>query len=205
MSRENIDTRTKILETTWRLMEAQRGQGVRMSDIAKATGISRQAIYLHFAARADLLIATTRHMDMVMDVEERIAPSREAKTGVERLDAFIAFWGEYLPEIHGVASALLSMRESDDAAASAWDDRMRAVREGCEAAIMALHRDGQLAKDWSVGTGTDMLWTMLSVQSWIQLTTECGWTPKQYVERMRCQARLTFVTVGTRRKRRTRF
>ena len=193
MSRENLDTRSKILQATWRLMEEQRGHGVRMSDIAKAVGISRQALYLHFPARAHLLVSTTRHIDQVLGVEARLEPSRNAATGVERLNAFIAFWGGYLPQIYGVAKALLSMRETDDAAASAWDDRMSAVRQGCEAAIEALHRDQKLSDDWSVEAGTDMLWTMLSVRNWEQLTVERGWTTSDYVEGMQRLARLTFV------------
>jgi len=55
MSSNEKNTRTKILEATWKLMEDRRGQGVRMGDIAKAAGISRQAIYLHFDTRTALM------------------------------------------------------------------------------------------------------------------------------------------------------
>jgi AcrR family transcriptional regulator len=61
MSSEKISTKTRILDTTWKLLEA-RDKNTRMSDIAKAVGISRQALYLHFPTRAALLIATTRHL-----------------------------------------------------------------------------------------------------------------------------------------------
>ncbi len=55
MSSENIETRTRILDATVRMLEEQGGRGVRMGDIAKAAGISRQAVYLHFSSRAELL------------------------------------------------------------------------------------------------------------------------------------------------------
>ena len=48
MSSENLETREKIMRATWKLLEESGGSGVRMSDIAKAAGISRQAVYLHF-------------------------------------------------------------------------------------------------------------------------------------------------------------
>lgn len=59
MSREISETRTRILKSSLELLEASQGKGVRMTDIAKGAGISRQALYLHFATRAELLIATT--------------------------------------------------------------------------------------------------------------------------------------------------
>lgn len=193
MSSKFGDTRTRILEATWKLMEDRHGQGVRMTDIAKAAGVSRQALYLHFATRAELLIATTRYIDAVKGVEERLIPSRTASSGEERLDALIEFWASYIPEIHGVATALLAAYDTDEAAAEAWDQRMLAMREGCEAAITALDQDGQLSSDWAVQTATDLLWTMLSVRNWNQLTGECGWTAAEYAERLQCQAKQSFV------------
>jgi AcrR family transcriptional regulator len=59
MSSSGLETRTRILEATRRLMEERRGQGVRMRDIAEEVGISRQAVYDHFGSRAKLLVATT--------------------------------------------------------------------------------------------------------------------------------------------------
>jgi hypothetical protein len=54
-----------------------------MSDIAEATGISRQAAYLHFASRTELLVAVTPHLDEVLDVDRRLAPSRAAQHSPE--------------------------------------------------------------------------------------------------------------------------
>lgn len=193
MSSESPDTRSRILEVTRELMERHQGRGIRMSDIAAKAGISRQALYLHFDNRADLLIATTRHMDLSLGVQERLEASRSATSGTDRIRAYIAAWGSYLPEIRGVARALLAMRDTDAAAAAAWDDRMAAMREGCEAAIRALDKDGALDPRWSVRTATDLLWTMLSVPAWEQLTQACGWTSEDYVTHLQDQALRTFV------------
>jgi AcrR family transcriptional regulator len=76
MSSNNIETRTRILDAAWKLLETGQGSGVRMSDIAKTAGISRQAVYLHFPTRAELLIATTRHLDVVKDVDARLMATR---------------------------------------------------------------------------------------------------------------------------------
>jgi AcrR family transcriptional regulator len=79
MSSPNPDTRKRILQATADLLTEGGGAGVRMSDIAKRAGISRQAVYLHFANRADLLIAATFYVDELKDSAARLAPSRAAK------------------------------------------------------------------------------------------------------------------------------
>jgi AcrR family transcriptional regulator len=193
MSSDQIDTRTRILEATVQTLEESGGHGVRMGDIAKETGISRQAVYLHFASRTDLLVAATRYLDEALDVDSRLAPSRAAKTGVERLQLYIECWGNYIPEIYGVAKALMMARDTDEAAAAAWKDRMLAMRDGCRAAIDALAADGQLADGWTRPKATDALWTLLLVPTWENLTIECGWSTQKYVRFMSDLAQRMFV------------
>lgn len=164
-----------------------------MSDIAREAGVSRQAIYLHFPTRSELLAATTRHIDEVKDVETRLIESRTAGTGRQRLSAFIEAWGNYIPEIHGVATALIRMSADDDAAREAWADRMQAVRDGCRAAIDALEKDGDLSPDHTPGQATDLLWTLLCVSTWEHLTIDCGWTQAAYLQEMKNTARRLFV------------
>ena len=187
------DTRSRILEAAWKLLEDGAGGEVRMSDIAKKTGISRQAVYLHFPSRADLLIAVTRYIDEANEIDARLAASRSAATGIELLDAYIEAWGNYIPEIYGVGKALMAMQETDSEARMAWEGRMLAVREGCEAAVAALARDGALSPDIEEEKATDLLWTLLSVRNWEQLTLECGWSQEDYVEEMKRAARKTLL------------
>jgi AcrR family transcriptional regulator len=193
MSTKSEQTRGRILETTVRILEESGGSGVRMGDIAKETGISRQAVYLHFASRTELLVAATRYLDEKLDVDSRLAPSRAATTGIERLQLYIECWGNYIPEIYSVARALMMARDTDEAAAAAWQDRMLAMRDGCRAAIDALHADGTLADGWTRPKATDALWTLLLVPTWENLTIECGWSTKQYIRFMSDLARQTFV------------
>ena len=193
MSSENTETRTRILNATWKLLEANQGRGVRMSDIAKQAGISRQAVYLHFPTRSELLIATTRYLDDIKGIDGRLALSRETSNGKDRLDAFIDAWGNYIPEIHGIAKALLAMKDTDQAADLAWSDRMQAVRHGCVAAINAANNDGSLAQDLAVKQATDILWTWLSVRNWEQLTRQCGLSQAQYIETIKRTAHRTLL------------
>ena len=180
------------MRATWNLLEKSGGAGVRMSDIAKAAGISRQAVYLHFPTRAELLTSTARFMDDVHNINGSLAASRAA-SGVERLDLWVEAWGNYIPKIHGVGRALIAMRDTDEAAAAAWGDRMQAVRHGCEAAIGALEKVDRLKAEFSSETATDLLWSILSVEMWEKLRFECGWSQEDYVLRMQRLARDSLV------------
>ncbi|WP_460234001.1 TetR/AcrR family transcriptional regulator [Aurantivibrio plasticivorans] len=185
MSRENpnteLNTKEKILNATWELLASNQGNGVRMSDIAKQVGISRQALYLHFPTRTELLVATTRYMGDELNVDKRLAPSRAATDGLDRLEKYIVFWGEYVPEIYGVAKALMVMGATDEDAATAWNDRMVAMREGCKAAVDAMKRDGYLSESLKLKEATDILWTLLSVRNWEHFVLDCGWSKKHYI------------------------
>ena len=193
MSSENLETREKILKAALALLEAGDLSKVRMSDIAKRTGISRQAVYLHYSSRADLLIAATKYLDRLKDTDKRLAPSRSARTGRDRLDAWVEAWADYIPEIYGVSKAFFAIMDKDAEASAAWNQRMQDMREGCEAAVLALDRDGDLAEGLTPAAATDMLWTMLSVRSWELLTQDCGWSNADYRERTKAAARKLFV------------
>ncbi|MEM1419467.1 MAG: TetR/AcrR family transcriptional regulator [Pseudomonadota bacterium] len=191
MSSAESDTRTRILQAAWRLLE-EGAAGVRMSDIAKAAGVSRQAVYLHFPTRAKLLIDTTRYVDEVKNIDDRLAASRAA-TGIDRLDAFIQAWGDYIPEIYGISKALLAIQETDVDAAEAWRDRMRALMHGCAAAVRSLEETGQLRPDLSVGDASDLLWTLLSVRNWEHLRQDRGWSQEHYLDRTKWLAQRMLV------------
>ena len=184
MSSNRINSKTRILDVTWRLLESG-NTAIRMADIAKAAGVSRQALYLHFPNRAELLVATTRHIDTVKNVDERLSRSRSASSGIERLQAFVEAWGGYIPEIHGIAVALRAMRNTDKEAAAAWEDRMQAVRQGCEAAVRAISEDGYLKKELTEVTAVDLLWTLLSVENWERLVLECCWSQSEYEQTLK--------------------
>lgn len=193
MSSKKIDTRSRILNATWKLMEGNQGEGTRMSDIAKATGISRQALYLHFDARADLLIATTRYADEVSGIEKALEPSRNAATGRERLDAYIVAVGTHFQKIQGLARAISAIKESDAEVQAAWEERLAATRHGCLAAIEMLAGEGNLADEWEVEIATDLLCLSLSFQSWDQLVNVNGWSVAEYIEFVQKQATSSFL------------
>ncbi|TWU62189.1 MULTISPECIES: TetR/AcrR family transcriptional regulator [Crateriforma] len=192
MSTEPSETQTKILSAALDLLVRNAGKDVRMSDIAGAAGVSRQAIYLNFESRSDLMIATVQYGDRINNAASQVQPWRDAE-GTAKLDAWIKFWGNYLPQIFGVAKALMIAKETDEAAAAAWDNRMTDVRNSCRKTIESLSHTGHLADPWTIKQATDVLWALLSVANYEQLTVTAKWSTRQYVKHMQTSARRLFV------------
>jgi len=193
MSSGKNETKTRILKATWHLLEQHRGKDVSMGDIAKAVGISRQAVYLHFASRTELMIATVHYVDEVKGLNERFQQFETATSGIELLEACVEIWGNYIPEIYGLAKALLSTRDTDEASAAAWNDSMGCLKDVCKMIIDTLDKEGLLASEWSPNDATNIFWTMLSVQNWEQLTVERDQSTAQYVEWMKTLLKRAFV------------
>ncbi len=184
MSSQHSDTRTQILQATWQLMEQHLGQPIKMGDVAKAVGISRQAVYLHFKSRTELMIATSNYVDEIKGLNERLNIYKKATTGVERLEACVEVWGHYIPEIYGLAKALLATRDTDEATAAAWNNNMHCLRDLCQEIVETLKQEGLLNSAWSPEEATEIFWTMMSIHHWEQLTVECAWSNQQYIDKM---------------------
>jgi AcrR family transcriptional regulator len=185
---ETLDTRERILRATWRLLEERRGQNVRLEDVARAANVSRQAVYLHFGSRTTLFVETARYADESLKLMERIREACDAETGVVAIEAYVRFWAGYVPDIYGLAKALLILRETDEAAAAAWNDRMTALRDGCLTILRQVNRDGapaiQLAWPWTIETAADYFYATLSIPTWESLTIERGWSSEEYIKRV---------------------
>ena len=82
-------------------------------------------------------------------------------------------WCNYIAEVYGVLKAIMTMKDTDAKAAMAWNDRMQAVRHGCQAAVKELAKDEVMTTNLSAKTATDTLYLFLSVRNWEQLTIEC--------------------------------
>jgi AcrR family transcriptional regulator len=174
-------------------MEEQHGEGVRMADIARAADISRQAVYLHFPSRTDLMVAAVHYVDKVNGHEQRLEPFRAATSGVLALDPYVDFWGNYIPVVYTLIKGLRAAYNTDKAAAAAWDDRMLALRRCCRLIIERMEQEDTLAPEWSVDQAAEMFWSLLSVEVWENLTISCGWSTDEYVSYMQRVVRRTFL------------
>lgn len=168
-------TRTEILDVAWALI-SEHGAGVPVAEIARAAGISRQSVYLHFRSRGGLLIALVRRADERFEIKERLFDSFQTPDPRRRLRAAIEVWLAFLPRISPVARDLIRLRATDPDAAAAWEDRMADLRAWLSQLIASIAQDGALADGWAVDDAADYLWAAISMQVWSLLVDDCAWT-----------------------------
>lgn len=193
MKDTNQDTRTRILEATWKLMVEGSGLDITLSDVAKEAQLSRQAIYLHFASRTELMIATSDYVDQVKGLNDRLEKLKTAKDGVELIELSVDVWGNYIPEIYGLARAMLNAYHQDEAIAAAWDKNMECLREVCKMIIGTLKSEGLLSKHWKQQEAVDAYWMLLSVHNWEILTRKSGYSNDRYINQITRLLKLNFL------------
>lgn len=173
------DTRRAILDAAWTLLEEQ-GAAVTLAAVAERAGVSRQALYLHFASRSGLLVSLVEHIDTVLGLAQRTASVREAASATEALEAMVALHATYHEHIIAVARVLDGTRHTDPALAAAWENRMAGRREGHEAIIRRLADEGRLAPGWDVASAAQLFYSLTLPRVWEELVLELGWTTEQY-------------------------
>ncbi len=177
------DTRRRILLATWEVIE-QLGADIRISDVADRAGVSRQAIYLHFGDRANLLLALVEFMPETLGFQNLLAHVFAAGSGVEMLRRAVALHSTYSAKIDSVARVLEAAQYQDPAVGAAWRDRMNRSRAAHRAIIERIAKEGQLADGWTVSEAADLFYTVTMQGPWRELTRELGWSPEQYAERI---------------------
>ena len=192
MSSAKQDTRARLLEVALRLFKKS-GSGVRIEDVARGAGVTRQSVYLHFGSRSGLLVALAEHVDATGSLSQLISRTLNAPNALAALDSYVALVAEYNPEVYPLAKLLMRDRYTDDAAKAAWENRMESRRQGAKRLVLWLQRDGVLKTEWDVDTATDTLWAVASLQVWEQLVIDRGWSTEQYEQYLRQLLRETFV------------
>ena len=153
-----------------------------MSEVARAVGISRQAVYLHFPSRTALLLALVEHVDAKEDLAEEIAKVEAAPDGPAQVRAWVGMQVRRNPRIAPLARALDQARREDEAAAAAWRDRSQNRLRGATAIVLRLEAEGGVHRSWSSGDAATLLWELVSFRVWDDLLNEARMTPARYAD-----------------------
>jgi AcrR family transcriptional regulator len=173
-------TRRRILEAALRLIGRTHVDEVSLAAVARAARVSRQALYLHFADRAALLMAVVQHADERRGLADGIRRIREAPTGIAALREMAALQARLNPEVWPLARVFDAVRHRDAAAERSWQERLDARLEGCRAIVARLAAEGVLRRGLSQAVAADLLWTITSLHTWEALVVQRGWSAREY-------------------------
>ncbi len=125
-----MDTRQRILAAARSLAEEGR-YDAGLGEIGRRAGISRQAVYLHFASKAQLLTELVTWVEEQAGLSDLLAPVRTANSGEEALHALIEAGAAFEPQAHALARVAERARYQDPAMAAILADRMQGASTPC--------------------------------------------------------------------------
>jgi AcrR family transcriptional regulator len=185
------ETRIQILDAARAVFEEFGYYDAGLGAVAKMAGVSRQAIYLHFESKAELLTALHLHIfatDVLPALERH--PITDAASALEALDAMIAVDVDVVSKVWRIHEALqMARRQHPEVEATLRpreEDRYRGLLE----LGRRLKREGALPADIQAGMFADMLWGLTGVGTYRSLVLERGWSLEQYRRWVRNTIRL---------------
>ena len=171
------------MAATLSLVERAEGP-ISMGAIARAAGLSRQALYLIFADKADLFIALVRYFDEQRGIMAEVEKIRATPTALEALAAMVDLQARLNPVLKPLADTFEILRRQDPAAEKAWQDRLDHRLWGARDVVDRLAAEGRLRPGLDPAVAAELVWTLTSLRMWDDLVAQRGWTPDQYRERV---------------------
>jgi AcrR family transcriptional regulator len=148
------DTRDAILEAAERLLYSR--ESFSMAGVAKAAGVSRQAVYLHFSDRYGLLDAAVRRASDRSELELSRRAIEGAPTGRDALDRYVETTVS-LASAHGALDqAVRAVLAADPKLADRWAKR-RGRQRFVKLIVDRLEAEGDLADDMDPQTARAVL------------------------------------------------
>jgi AcrR family transcriptional regulator len=174
------DTRENILEATLELMVRQGNVTASMGKIAKEAGVSRQAVYLHFDSRADLLMQFTEWTDATLGIPDRIQKVVAIEDPREQLFAMVGLSIALEPELAELTAVLDHARATDEDLAAAWNGRIAQRRSGHNMVWARAAEAGLLADGWTPERAADVTVALTLPASYRSFVTEGGWSHEEW-------------------------
>jgi AcrR family transcriptional regulator len=191
VSRRFRPARIAILEAARRLFEDEEIVSVTLEELARAAGVSRQAVYINFGSRAGLLVALVAYVDEIGGLQAKIANVLGKPTALSALEALVDFRARYTPSIYRLAIHVDAARRFDADAEASWQDRMKYRYANSRTIAHRLATEGVLAAGWTEEVAADLIWSMTSIRTYEELVIDRGWSLNRYRQRIKA------ILVGT--------
>lgn len=187
-------TRASLLAAARTILDEQGFEELTTTAVADRAGVTRRAVYLHFASRTDLISALFDHVASTEGLEESMLKVHQAPDALSALDEWAAHLARYHPKVLPVDRALQRVWHTDPDAAQ---HRKRVVSEklsNCRHLAQRLADEGRLADHWSVASATDMLFALISSDMIEALLVDRHWSERRLTAHLALLFRSTFAS-----------
>src|SRR5262245_61168968 len=185
--------RAALRAATRAMLEEQGAESLTMAAVAERAGVSRRAVYLHFASRTELLTELFGYVSEQEGLAASLQPVWQAPDAAAALDQWARHLARFHPRVLAVAHAIQRVRRADPDAAQHWQLVMADQRANCHRLAAWLSRERRLAPPWTVQTATDMLWALMSYDLLEELLVDRGWSTRRYRTYLAALLRSTFL------------
>jgi AcrR family transcriptional regulator len=173
-------TRAALLAATRSLLEEQGAESLTMAAVAERAGVSRRAVYLHFASRTELLTELFGYTSEQEGLTASLEPVWQAPDAAAALEEWARHLARFHPRVLAVARAIQRVRRVDPDADAHWQLVMADQQACCQRLAAWLARERRLTPPWTVPAAADMLWALMSYELLEDLLVDRGWSPRRY-------------------------
>jgi AcrR family transcriptional regulator len=191
-SEGRLETRRAILAACWKLLDEK---GVpSLEQIAQAAGVSRQAVYLHFKSRNELLIECIEYIKTECGVPALLDNLHRAPDADGVLDAMLAFHLEFTPRTARGSLLVELERARDPDLEDAWQKRSGNRLQLFRVVVDRFAAENRLVDGWSRDDAADFLWALMSPSITFDLLTRRRWSKKRLHDRLHHTITATLLT-----------
>ena len=179
----DLSTRERITKAAWEIIVSEGHGAATMGAVARRAGLSRQALYLHFQDRAELLVELVAYGDRQSGRAEWQREVEAIEDIDERLVALVAAYQERAVRMAAVIRAVESARYVDAAAATAHSRRVQTSRPWIDNVIVQpLLDQGRIDPSWTRAEAVALILSYINFRGWEHFVTDFSWTRRQFVD-----------------------
>ncbi|WP_276369401.1 TetR/AcrR family transcriptional regulator [Chryseolinea sp. H1M3-3] len=154
-------TKENILKESGILFNTQGYKATSISNITDATGLTKGAIYRHFASKDELEIETLTHLSGIMNEKVRDRIKAQLTAG-DKLRAVVQFFESYIsdPPVEGGCPLLNAAVEADDAHPELRKTALK-ILNGLRSALISILEKGIHYKQLKKGIDKELYATLI--------------------------------------------
>jgi AcrR family transcriptional regulator len=149
----------QILDAGLDILKGDAPEQLSMGAVATRAGVSRQALYLHFASRTDLVVAVVDHANEQLGLPARAAALDRVRSGRGALEVFVNVIVWQTVHLGPAVRAVYRLVERDPELNARWAERNGRLAR-VETVIGLLAAEGRLRRGLRRDQATTLLYAL---------------------------------------------